>query len=451
MSDQYRSDPYRGTQAGTYREQSSEEIKRNIEHTRHDMSEKIDTIQQKLSPENLKAQAKDAMQDAVREGADTISEYIRTNSNELGRSLTDAVRRNPLPAALIGIGLGWLMVESMSSGDDDQYPIQRYQRYRRRPRSSFRSYDYDRAAFDGGDYGNDYGYDEGYDDDFFEDYVEYIDDIYDGDYDPMMEGDGIRSDMSRQYSSATDYRRSLDYPGRYQGDMNDDSSMLDEAQERIANAADTVKDAISGAANQVQETAEGIGSAVGQKAEELGHMANRRTRSARGTMRGQSQRMRGRGRRARYEAERRAHEAQRYAQETMQENPLMVGVGAFAVGALAGLLLPQTRIENKWMGEARDQIMDTAQEIGTDMAHRAENVVEEVRPEIEKAAQQVAEDVRQTGQQAVENLKQTGQKAADKAQEAVQKVEDSARAEGEKAAEDARNRIRQENERQKTS
>lgn len=451
MSEQYRSDPYRGTQAGTDREQSSEEIKRNIEHTRHDMSEKIETIQQKLSPENLKAQAKDVMQDAVREGADTISEYIRTNSNELGRSLTDVVRRNPLPAALIGIGLGWLMMESMGSDEEDQYPIQRYQRYRRRPRSYSRRYDYDRAAFDGGDYGNDYGNDEGYDDEFYDDYVEYIDDIYDGDYDPTMEGDVSRSGMSRQYSSATAYRQSSDYPGRYQNDVDDDSSMIDEAQERVADAAHTVKDAISGAADQVQETAEGIGSAVGQKAEELGHKANRRARSARGTVRGQSQRMRSRGRQARHEAERRAHEAQHYAQETIQENPLMVGVGAFAVGALAGLLLPQTRMENKWMGEARDQIMDTAQEIGADMAHRAENVVEEVRPEVEKAAQQVAEDVRQTGQQAVENLKQTGQKAADKAQEAAQKAEESARTEGEKAKEDAKDRIRQENERQKTS
>ena len=68
-----------------------------IERTRTDMSETVDTIQNKLSPRNLKEQAKEQAKDTARGTGSTIMETIRDN---------------PLPAALTGIGLGWLFVSA---------------------------------------------------------------------------------------------------------------------------------------------------------------------------------------------------------------------------------------------------------------------------------------------------------------------------------------------------
>ena len=74
-----------------------DEIERSraeIERTRAEMGETVDAIQQKLSPENLKEQAKD-----------------RVRETTVGRAM-ETVRENPLPAALTGIGLGWLFMSA---------------------------------------------------------------------------------------------------------------------------------------------------------------------------------------------------------------------------------------------------------------------------------------------------------------------------------------------------
>ena len=82
-----------------------------IERTRTDMSETVDAIQDKLSPQNIKEQAKEQAKDTAKGAGSTIMETIR---------------ENPVPAALTGIGLGWLFVSarrssSSSSGQEARY------------------------------------------------------------------------------------------------------------------------------------------------------------------------------------------------------------------------------------------------------------------------------------------------------------------------------------------
>ena len=72
-----------------------------IERTRADMSETVDAIQDRLSPQNLKEQAKDRVREA------TVGK-----AQEAGSGITDTIKRNPLPAALTGLGLGWLLVSA---------------------------------------------------------------------------------------------------------------------------------------------------------------------------------------------------------------------------------------------------------------------------------------------------------------------------------------------------
>ena len=102
-----------GAPIGGAREVDEVEANRvEIERTRTDMSETVDAIQNKLSPQNIKEQAKEQAKDTAKGAGSTIMETIR---------------ENPVPAALTGIGLGWLFVSatrsssSSSSGQEARY------------------------------------------------------------------------------------------------------------------------------------------------------------------------------------------------------------------------------------------------------------------------------------------------------------------------------------------
>ena len=94
---------------------SSEEIRAEIERKRSQMTEKIDTIQDRLSPDHLKQQAQTMVQDIIQESTDAIIEFARTGSKQAGRTLLETIKANPLPSAVIGVGLGWLAMNMMKS------------------------------------------------------------------------------------------------------------------------------------------------------------------------------------------------------------------------------------------------------------------------------------------------------------------------------------------------
>src|SRR5215204_7700598 len=52
--------------------------------------------------------------------------------------------------------------------------------------------------------------------------------------------------------------------------------------------------------------------------------------------------------------------------DTAERNPLGLVVGGAAVGFVAGLLLPATRVENERMGEMSDRLVDAAKESAGD-------------------------------------------------------------------------------------
>jgi ElaB/YqjD/DUF883 family membrane-anchored ribosome-binding protein len=73
-----------------------EQIENEIEHTRAEVSATIDAIQSKLTPGQL---------------MDQTMGYLRTSlPADFGSNLSRSIRDNPLPVALLGIGLAWLMM-----------------------------------------------------------------------------------------------------------------------------------------------------------------------------------------------------------------------------------------------------------------------------------------------------------------------------------------------------
>jgi ElaB/YqjD/DUF883 family membrane-anchored ribosome-binding protein len=77
------------------------------------------------------------------------------------------------------------------------------------------------------------------------------------------------------------------------------------------------------------------------------------------------------------QAKQRAKQRARQAAGLAQENPLGLAVGAAALGFLAGLLVPSTRVEDERLGPVADQVKDQVKETGQETLERGKQVAQE--------------------------------------------------------------------------
>ena len=80
-----------------------------------------------------------------------------------------------------------------------------------------------------------------------------------------------------------------------------------------------------------------------------------------------------------------------------ERNPLGLVVGAAALGFVAGLLIPSTRVENERMGEMSDRVVDAAKQTASDAVERGKHVAQE-------AAETAKEGGKEQGQELASNL-----------------------------------------------
>lgn len=296
----------------------SETIRSEIEATRSGMSETVDAIQAKLTPQNLQENAeliterakKAALEvaeqttDRVKQAALDVSEQAATKLREtvtqlkqetkdeirdatLGRvermvgemrekgtSIMETVKANPIPAALVGVGLAWLFM-----GKSDQSSSQR---------RSNNGYGY--AGYNNDDY--DYGY-----------------------------GRSYRQGQSQGQSS-----------GNSTGEM---------FQQKV----NQVKDSVSEAADSVKEK---TGDFVNQAQEQVGQIAD--------------------------QVQEKAHRVMDRSYSFMDEYPLATGVLTLALGAAVGLMLPETQRENELMGEARNKLVGQVGDIAQNTVEKAQKL-----------------------------------------------------------------------------
>jgi hypothetical protein len=99
-----------------------------------------------------------------------------------------------------------------------------------------------------------------------------------------------------------------------------------------------------------------------------------------------------------------------------QENPLGLAVGSIAVGFLAGMLIPSTRVENEKIGPMADQVKDQIRETGQEALEHGKAVVQETASSAADAAKQTAQE---QGQQHAEQVKGSAQQSAQDVREQV--------------------------------
>jgi ElaB/YqjD/DUF883 family membrane-anchored ribosome-binding protein len=331
-------------------QEDPERIRQDIHQTRAEMAETIDAIQDKLRPQHIMEQAKESVREAtvgkVKDMVNSASDTASTVAGQVQETTEQAVeyvKENPLPAALIGAGVAWLIMRAQRSEPRTSYPGRNAERAR--TSTSMRTRDIRRHDGD------------------------WFDIVRDNPISATIAGLGIGwMLMNRRGPSARDWRddsytrgtRQYDVTGRYRTDVYSTRGGVggyemgsSESQSVEPSWTERAQDSVSDAARQAQEA---VSSATSRAQERLQYY----------------------GRRTETEFER-----------WMRENPLTVGAAAVALGAAVGLGMPRTETEDAWMGEARDTLVDRAQDVAKETVQQAQQVVDTAQEGVNQAARAV--------------------------------------------------------------
>jgi hypothetical protein len=91
-------------------------IRAEIRETRERMGDTIEEIGERLNPNRLKEQVKDNIRDATIGRVETMAQNVVDRAQETRRTFANTIRENPIPSAMVGIGLGWLVWNARQQG-----------------------------------------------------------------------------------------------------------------------------------------------------------------------------------------------------------------------------------------------------------------------------------------------------------------------------------------------
>lgn len=98
-------------------------IREDIEQTRERMGHTVEALGERLNPARLKQQVKDNIREATIGRVQIMANNAKNRVEEGGRGLVATLRDNPIPAAMIVGGLGWLLFARRDS--DAEVPVTR--------------------------------------------------------------------------------------------------------------------------------------------------------------------------------------------------------------------------------------------------------------------------------------------------------------------------------------
>jgi ElaB/YqjD/DUF883 family membrane-anchored ribosome-binding protein len=155
------------------------------------------------------------------------------------------------------------------------------------------------------------------------------------------------------------------------------------AKDKVSETMDSVKNKVSGTATRAKEAVVGTASRAGNTMSDTTSRVGDATPSG-GQVKQQAKRAAG----------------------LAQENPLGLAVGAAALGFLAGLAVPSTRVENERLGPVADQVKDKVKETGQEALDRGKQVAQEVAS---SAAETAKQSTQEHGQDLAHSAKQNAQ------------------------------------------
>jgi hypothetical protein len=365
---------------------SSSQIQRDIRETRAEMDETVDALSERLRPRHLfddllemfRGWGGTSSASASSSASGTMSD-AKDKVKDVGSRLMDKLGQNPLPAALIGAGVAWLLFED---GEKQRRT----------------------ARFGPGPIG--------------------------APEPPMHSGSYVDARTGRPYDETYGtgfYEGAQSQGGEQQGGAG--GGITDKAK----GAARSVKDSVSGAAQGVKEgassaaekvsgwmggvrdSASGAGQAFGSYASSAsGHASDRMRRG--------------------YDS------GKQYLERGIEDYPLAMGAAAMSLGVLAGLLFPRTQVEDEMMGRQSDELKeraaDTARQaadatkqvatatVGTAMDEAksqsggADSLVEKVKHVAQDVKDAAAESAQREGLDA-QSLKEKAQRVGERAKEAA--------------------------------
>jgi hypothetical protein len=363
-------------------------LREDIAQTRAEMSGTIDAIQERLDPQRLVGDAKDAAKEAVQETTGAVreatigrAEQMADNVTETARgassTIMDTIRENPVPTAMAAIGLGWLLMSGKNRSPAGQ--TSRYEARGSRPAGLYLP-----PAASGQTQG------------------------------------GAGQVVSKAQATV--------------GDVADQASdtagqLASGAQDLVSGAADSAGQVASGAQDLVSGAAETASQVVGSAGRTAGGassslletvrqnpvpaalvgvgiawlLRNRDASSVSGpyqpamssspgaavgaTVGDLASRAKDQAGALRDQAQTQAQQAQGQLQRVLNDSPLAVGAVALGLGAAVGLAAPRTQQESQLMGQARDRLLDTAQTVVQDTQQKVQRVAEEAQSAAKQEAQ----------------------------------------------------------------
>ncbi len=355
----------------TTEHRTPEEIEREIESQRSELTSNLEGLKDKFTIDTLVRQ---------------IGEQFREHGGDVGRSISDQVKANPIPLALTGIGLAWMM---FGGGQ--------------RPGSSGFSGAEENARRPHLDQGRSYARP-----------------------DPRLSNHDHRPSWAR-----VDHQAEPSLADVGSGSHNDGGSRGEEGIGGSASSvASTVSETISDAGSSLSGAASSAGSTIadGAKAVKSG-LAAARDRVAEGT-----EELTEEARQRVIAARQKAMEMGRNTSQSVTQGadaavdfydrqPLVIGALALAVGAALGGALPRTRAEDDLIGGQSDALYAEAERIFEEEKSKAMAVVKAVKDEVKDIATETKSDL----DSSAPGDRSVAQVLGDKAKLAAERVTDVAK------------------------
>ncbi|MEP3333563.1 DUF3618 domain-containing protein [Sedimentitalea sp.] len=360
---------------------SPSEIEREIEEQRSHLSSNLEDLQDKFSIDTVVRQ---------------IGDQFREHGGDMGRSISEQVKSNPIPLALTGIGLAWMMF-----GNGSKQIAQPLARVNDDPGKA--EHDSHRRRLE-----------QGRSDTSPTRHTPYRDNTptwareNDDGNNPsvgarLSDGFDTAKDKVAQASSAAKLSASAAASTTADGASRVGSS--------IADAADATKSSIASGAQSARDGLAAAGSQIADGTEALSDEARQRVIAARW-----------KAIEMRNSASRSIDNGTDAAADFYDRQPLVVGALALAVGAALGGVMPRTKTEDDFMGTRSDELFDQAERIFEEEKSKAMSVATSVKDEVKDIASETKADL----DSGAPGEKSAAEAVGDKAKAAAKRVADKA-------------------------